>query len=521
MTSPDQTLVIQLARFGDFLQTTPLLAALKQHRPDGRLSVLVDAAQASLAKGNPDVDEVLSVDLAAMRNAAGDGTRRLSRRLSGVESELVCLKGRTFDRVVNLNTSRVAALISELAVAARRDGPRLGADRKRLHPAPWAVFIMNLMRRRRLIRFNLVDLLTSYADVEARPTDRLVYPLGKEDANQGTVRATKPGDGPLIGFQLGSRHPSRQWPPEHFSRLARDLIVRDRARVLLLGTEAERPLGQAVIGHPVLSIPEAAGRITNLMGRTTIGELAGVLSGLDLLLTTDTGTMHLASAVGTPILALFIGPALCHETGPYGAGHVIVQVVTECSPCTESEADCGDYPCRGLITPDLALSLARWRLDGRRAQWPTLPEVDPRVRLMISEFDDFGVVYRPLVPWSPDPSDLLALAYREAGREFIRPAYRPSVPSRLYGTGIEVGPWLETMARWAHRTPAPNTPCPADLEPLKRILVGLAAARRAEAGRLILGTMTRILVMASHGDAPETNFSAARLEPARRTGGAE
>lgn len=417
-------LVIQLARFGDFLQTTPLLAALKEQHPEAKLTVLVDRPQASPAQADPRVDEVLTVDLSHLKRLAQNRRRSFSATIKSMKDSLGFWSGRPFDWVINLNTSNLAALIAELAPAARRDGPQLSPDRTNLIPAPWAAFIMNLMRCRALIRFNLVDLLLGYAQVDHRPTDRLTYSISPAARRQAERLVSPESTARLIGFQLASRHESRQWPPDCFALLARDLIEKDGARIVLLGTESERPIGGRFMDRLAECGRDLQRHVIDLMGQTSLEDLGGVLARLDLLVTPDTGTMHLAAAAQTPILALFIGPAWCHETGPYGSGHVILQVVAPCAPCMESGSSCNGFPCRRYIDPALVFQTAMWQLTRGRQPLPTPEELGPNLRLFRSEFDDFGVVCRPLAVGSSDRRDWMALAYREAGRRFMRPACR-------------------------------------------------------------------------------------------------
>jgi len=422
-SNPARILVIQLARFGDFLQTTPLLSALRAQNPKARISVLVDKGRTELAEKNPDIDEVLSVDLARLAGMARSEIT-LSEKIESIQAAVKSLKTERYGLVINLNYSRVAALLANLIDAEKNTGPRYGSDRKQLTPSPWAGFILNLMTNRRLIRFNLVDLLTVYAEGEIKPSGSLAYPLSPEDLRLGAELLTQQEGQILIGFQLGSRHFSRQWPLENFTQLGAQLMTKRKARLVLLGTGEEERLGRIFMESLKKISPNSGERVINLMGRTTIPALAGVLNRLNLLVTTDTGSMHLAAAVKTPILALFIGPAFCHETGPYGTGHVLAQTMTECGPCQESETKCEDAFCRYLITPKLIFSLAEWILSERESPLPSADDFGPDVRLLISSLDDFGTVYRPLAPWRLTREDVLAASYREAGRAFMRSGYR-------------------------------------------------------------------------------------------------
>ncbi|MBW1709082.1 MAG: glycosyltransferase family 9 protein [Deltaproteobacteria bacterium] len=421
--SPATVLVIQLARFGDVLQTTPLLSALKARYPNCQLSVLITPNQTELAKTNPNIDKILTVDLEYLSSIARSASP-LSEKIKRLSKSTGQLKNQEYDRLINLNTSRIAALLGHFIPAKKREGARFGQDRKRLLTAPWTGFIMNLMANRRLIRFNLVDLLTTYAGNGVQPPERLTYPLTSEMNRMAAGLLGPHRNGPLIGFQLGSRHEARQWPIEYFTALGQRLIKENEAQIVLLGTDQERSLGEKFLAELFQTVPQSRGKVINLMGKTTIPGLAGVLNRLDLLVTTDTGSMHLAAAVGTQILALFMGPAYCHETGPYGPGHLIIQSVTDCSPCTENESQCTDTICRYQIKPDFVFLLSSYLLKKKTKNIRFQRELESNLRVLVSEIDDFGAIYRPLVTRPLDLEEVMAHAWREAGRSFMRAKYR-------------------------------------------------------------------------------------------------
>jgi ADP-heptose:LPS heptosyltransferase len=427
-TKPDEhILVIQLAKLGDYLQTTPLLSALKAQKPSRRLTVLCAPNQVDPASRTPGVDDVIPIDLAGLAQMAKRKNLRLSDRLSSLRDACEPLAGLRFHRTINLNTSRISALLSEMVQTPRRDGPTLAGDRRSLTRPAWADFIMQVMTRRRLNRFNLVDLYLTYADVvPAAP--QMTYTLNRADREAaqrmlGEGRARR-----LVGFQLGSRHQDRQWPVKQFAELGRRLLQDRDMELVLTGADVETPLGNEFLDHLADETGKLS-RVRNLIGKTTLPELAGVLANLDLLVTTDTGTMHLASAMETPILALFMGPALVHETGPYGAGHTVIQVNTPCSPCTEGKSQCPAVLCRDILEPGSVAAVAESILQGRPGRFG--PEnarkfnnEDCNIQVWTSEMDDFGVAYHPLTPWPLDRETISALALRERGRRIMRPGYR-------------------------------------------------------------------------------------------------
>ena len=107
--------------------------------------------------------------------------------------------------------------------------------------------------------------------------------------------------------------------------------------------------GAADGAREVLALDAQSTAATLLLGRTSPAVLAAYLQNLDLLITNDTGPMHLAAAMGTPCLALFLASARVQDTGPVGTGHVILEPRLDCHPCP---APCPQPRCHQAITPD-------------------------------------------------------------------------------------------------------------------------------------------------------------------------
>jgi hypothetical protein len=277
---------------------------------------------------------------------------------------------------------------------------------------------MALVADRRLTRLHLCDILASYAQPEGPPLPRLSYRLGSAEKNRAS-QLLPPGR-PRVALQLGANNDLRRWPLESFASLAKSLAGQG-ASLVVLGTVAERGLGQRLRQALGADLP-----LCDLMERTDLPGLAGVLAGCDLLVSADTGTLHLATALGTPCLALYMGPAQAHETGPYGAGHLVLQARDACGPCQEHNPACGGQaPCRQLITPAAAAQAALALLGGARAaQAAAGLDLPPTVEPLEGVLDSFGQRYRQLIPRPLDSLTGLALALRQAGRILLRPAYQ-------------------------------------------------------------------------------------------------
>jgi hypothetical protein len=253
---------------------------------------------------------------------------------------------------------------------------------------------------------------------------------------------------------------------ENFVRLARTLNrLTGEFTPVLTGAAEERALGAKFekLGPPAL----------NLMGATDLAELSRVLAGLDLLVAADTGVLHLAAALGTPVLALFFGPAYGPETGPYGPGHLIYQAEAPCGPCREGA--CRRRQCLALPDPELAAQLAAALLTDRPpAEHGLSGHCLSGHRVWRTGTDAFGQRLEPVGRPALTPEEALALALTWAGQAVFRPGFQAR-PAGL----------LELAALYT-----PPVEGPAPLESRFRRLAGRlgpAVGERLRRGLEILG----------------------------------
>ncbi|MFH1061026.1 MAG: glycosyltransferase family 9 protein, partial [Pseudomonadota bacterium] len=465
--APDSLAVLQLARLGDFLQTTPLLAALRARHPQARILTVVTPAQVPLALGCGLADAVFALDPAGLEDAAADpDPARARARLAGLCAPLWAQPAAA---VYNLNLSPLAAGVAAGWAGAQAHGWRLGGGGRRLLGAPWADFVMLTVADRRLTRLHLCDILASYAEPTGPPLTRLAQVVDPAAAAD-MAELMPPGDRPRVALQLGANSDLRRWPVASFAALAQGLMAAGAA-VVLVGSQRERVLGRRLLR----ALGPVGSQVCDLMGRTDLPGLAAVLSACDLVVSGDTGSLHLATAVGAKVLALFMGPAAAPETGPYGAGHLVLQARDLCGPCAEHSPACaGAAPCRQLISPAAALTAALALLAGADAQGAAAGlDLPAGVEALAGELDGFGQRYRPLRPRGLEAANALALALREAGRVLLRPAYAPP----------PAGP--ELAAQWL--APAGNEmPALAGLAAaVKRLALAAAAGDGAAAGRIL------------------------------------
>jgi lipopolysaccharide heptosyltransferase II len=165
-----------------------------------------------------------------------------------------------------------------------------------------------------------------------------------------------PGETRVV-LNAPTRWQSKRWPQERFAELGDQLASRLGAKIILTGGRADQALVEEIASLMRVRPVVAA-------GKTSLKELCWLLREVDLLVTCDSGPMHIAAAVGTPTIALF-GPTDPRRTGPYGRGHRVLQRQMVCIPCFKR--DCPENLCLREIEVEEVFSAAKEALRGREA----------------------------------------------------------------------------------------------------------------------------------------------------------
>jgi ADP-heptose:LPS heptosyltransferase len=339
-----RVLVLQLCRLGDLLQTTPLLRGLRRAAPGGFVSLVVADGFADVPIPASLADERVVFPQQALARRLAEQPESWPEAARSIAEFVDRWAPGTFDVCLNLTHTALAGLLARLVPARRTIGRVAADDRTDIVLGPWLQYLWASQAMRRLSSLNLVDVYAWAAGVagDRRPPDLVVTDRARARASAWLAQRPDPTR-PLMAVQLGSSEERRRWPPELFAA-AMDRLPLEWGDVVLVGTAAERPLAdraRAVLRRDVL----------DLLGHTSLEDLGAVLERCSLLLTNDTGTMHVASAVGTRVVCLSSGPAFVHETGPYGAGHLWVEPLDACFPCA-AETTCHHFACRLAYTPE-------------------------------------------------------------------------------------------------------------------------------------------------------------------------
>ena len=308
------TLFIQLGRLGDCLQSTPLLASWRKRYPEDSIAILTHDAYRTVFEKNPNVDQV--VVYAPPLSLLSDPVASPMEKLTAVRNWMQSL-GPSYANVVNLTHDSDSAWLVSWLKPQRVYGTFASDDGRIRVSDPWGIYCLSLHRFRQQNRLNLVDIYTRFSGGSSE-SESLDFRLGEQD--RARIRSWV-ADGAdctwTVGFQPGAAMRQRRWPAERFIELGKYLGEKYGARVFVFGGPGEEELaGQ---------ISDQIAGAQSFAGRTSIPELAELLTTCRFLVTNDTGTMHLATAVGVQVVALYEASAYYRETGPYGRDHWIVQ----------------------------------------------------------------------------------------------------------------------------------------------------------------------------------------------------
>lgn len=331
----DRILILGPSWLGDAVMAIPTFQALRSAYPRAHIAILARSQVADLYQCVPAIDEVI-----VYRRPAGVSRLfayiRLIGRLHAQQADLTLILPRSFG----------AGWTALLANSSRRVGFAT-PSRRFLLTDPVAQEPALLHGHR--VHF-LLHLLSPLGLVPAVSAPQLAIPAEAERAADRLLAAHPHGkDGPLVLLNPGANYgTAKQWPEDRYAALGRRLVARHAARIVLVGGPGDRDVCDR-IHHEI-----GANAALDLSGRTSIPELAAVLRRGDVMVSNDTGAMHVGAAVGRRVIAVF-GSTDPITTGPYGAGHTVLQEPVDCAPCLLRTCPI-DHRCMTRISVDLVFA---------------------------------------------------------------------------------------------------------------------------------------------------------------------
>lgn len=310
-------LVVKLSSLGDIFHALPAVHALR-HGGARQVDWVTQPEYAALVRCFPDVDRVITFP----RRHFFRSFRSFCRALRVTD----------YDAVLDLQGLFKSALTARLARAPRRIGPSFYREGVR----GCYTEVAGPRNKDRHAVEEIMDVVTHIGSAPADPVFECSFP---------PMPVT--GSSPRVAYLPCSRWETKNWPPAHFATVINAVHAACGGQAFLLGSGSDQTVLDFIQEH-------VRAPLHNLAGRTDLVQLGRWLQAMDLLVTVDSGPMHMAAALGIPVVALF-GATDPLRTGPYGSGHVVLQHgKLDCQPCRSRRClrPTRDIACLRDLEPD-------------------------------------------------------------------------------------------------------------------------------------------------------------------------
>jgi lipopolysaccharide heptosyltransferase I len=339
-------LIVKTSAIGDVTHTLPALNALRKHYPEARITWLVEEAAADIVRGHPALDRVLvsrrKYWAAEMR---GDCSRFL-KACREIWAFIRTLRATRYDLLFDFQGLLKSGVLVWLAKADRKIGFGRGMD----HAECSYVF---LNERIPPVAMDTHALTREMALLQAIGVEaaEITFDLPITAGDRAAIEAILAGHDidrqrPLIAINPQATWPTKLWFSERFAEVADRLLERGCA-VVFTGSPADRAEIDRILGM-------MRGRAANLAGETSLMSLAALYQVARVVVSTDTGPMHIAAAAGTPLVAIF-GSTAPWRTGPWGQDHLVLRVDLACSPCLKKNCP-RNSECMRAISVEMVLA---------------------------------------------------------------------------------------------------------------------------------------------------------------------
>ncbi len=329
--SPQRILVIRLSSLGDVLFTTPLVRAIKKRFPQCELDYLISTRYRELLVGNPYVSRVLSLETGA--------------GISEIRSMAIQIRESGYDAAIDLHGS-----IRSLLIRAGSRIPKVTTFRKQRLPRAMLIILKRSIYPddRSMAQWMLDagkwlgieddgDGLDLYADPNI------------ESKIQGTIDdLSSNNQQKWVAFAPGARHTTKRWPIDKWCDLAEQIVSQSQHHITILGDEIDKPLGDKIIDRIGDNGWNAAGKLSLLQS-------AAAISRCQVVITHDSGLMHIAAARRVPVVAIFGPTVKAFGFYPFRVPYRVVERSLKCRPCsTKGSSRCplGHFKCMQEITPE-------------------------------------------------------------------------------------------------------------------------------------------------------------------------
>jgi 3-deoxy-D-manno-octulosonic-acid transferase/heptosyltransferase-1 len=342
-------LIVKLSAIGDVIHTLPALNAVRKQYPDAHITWIVEEVAVDLVVGHRALDRVI----VSKRKRWLKNLHR-TETLPDICKFLRELRDTRYDLILDFQ----GLLKSGILIALAKGGRKIGFGKGMEHQEHSYLFLNERIPPVDMEIHALERGLMLLKEIGIPAVGKPEYhlPITKEDRHKAGRLLEACGIGVLkrlVAINPVAKWETKLWDNRRFAHLADQLIDRYGVAVAFTGsTEDERVVNE------ILSFMKKTA--ANLAGKTSLKTLAAVYKKAACVVSTDTGPMHMAAAVGTPVVALF-GPTAPWRTGPFGSSHQIIRAEIKCSPCFKRQ--CKTIDCMKQISVERVLDVALKVID--------------------------------------------------------------------------------------------------------------------------------------------------------------
>ena len=340
-------LIVLIAGIGDLILASRSIRSLRNGHPDAQTCLLTTTEAAHLAQYYPYLDDVWTFPVRELR--------KTKRNIFEVLTLIQRLREIDFDIVVNLYraSSWSGALKMGALFSALRGQQKVGHEHK-----GFGFFLDTKAPAKTFQNRHVVDAMAEIAKLAGGvPDQKGIEVFWDNSREKEWDYLFEEKNKPTIGINPGADTPNKRWRPENYALVADGLIGRFDGSIILLGGPGEEGLASEIQKNMTQNA-------INLSGKLTLNDLVVITNRLDLLVTNDSGPMHIAAALETPQVAIF-GPENHLGFGPYTSPDVfkVIYKDVDCRPCKKKE--CDKPICLDLIAPKEVLESCIQMLENR------------------------------------------------------------------------------------------------------------------------------------------------------------
>jgi len=352
---PLEILIVKLSAIGDVVHALAFLDVLHQNFPKARIDWLVEEGAAGIVEGHPAIRRVMvSRRKSWLRKfVQGPCAREVFLEVVSFLKDLRCFR---YDCVIDLQGLFKSGILVGLSRGKRKvgmTGDREGASLFLKEPSVRVNYQQHAIDRYLQVAAYLGCKWDRWANKipvsgsQRNAIDRLLASHGVKTGN-------------LVAINPMAKWKTKLWEPALFAALCDRILTEFSCQVIFTGSKEDRPVIEGILSM-------MKNRAVNFAGKTGLKELADLYGRCRVLITTDTGPMHMAAAMGCRVLALF-GPTSPLRTGPYGSEHRVITSGAECSPCFKKS--CDEWFCMRNITVESVFEAVRDILSQKKMSKP-------------------------------------------------------------------------------------------------------------------------------------------------------